>query len=176
MKKCIVACIALCSTVACAKQIGLAGTTPAIFRNRPSHHTHAPVATTPAQTPAQVTPPAMIQPSGPFPYGPAQPPANPTANVDTTTAEDKQTTQVAVANLLTMAASVANIVQNPHNPQSVVQSTQGILNSILNIVAAAVHRSGAKLDQATYLALLSLIDKELHDLVVTQKRALAIDK
>ena len=158
MKKCLVACIALCSTVACAKQIGLAGTTPTCFKGRHSHHTQAPVATTSAQPTAQPAPSA-------------QP-----ANVDTTTAEDKKTTQVAVANLLTMAASVANIVQNHHNPQAVVQSTQGILNSILNIVAAAVHRSGANIDQATYIALLSLIDKELHDLVTTQKRALGIDK
>jgi hypothetical protein len=179
VKKCIVTCIALCSTVACAKQIGLAGTTPSIFKNRPAHHTHAPAHTTPAQPTAQAQPaesnnPIMIQPSGPFPAYPAQPPANPTANVDTTTAEDKQTTQIAVTNLLAMAADVANIVHNPHNPQAVIQNAQGILNSILNIVAAAVHRSGAKIDQATFIALLACIDKELHDLVVTQKRALGM--
>jgi hypothetical protein len=95
-------------------------------------------------------------------------------NNDLTESEEKQTAQVAVANVLTIAANVANIVHNPHNHQAVIHNAQGILNSILNIVAAAAKRSGTNLDQATYIALLSSIDKELHTLVKNKKRSLAI--
>ncbi len=95
--------------------------------------------------------------------------------VDTTTPEEKQTAQTAITSVLTIAASVANIVQNPHNPQAVVHGAQGILNSILNIVAAACKRNGTELDSATYVQLLSCLEKELQDLVATKKKALILE-
>ncbi|MDZ4152134.1 hypothetical protein, partial [Methylicorpusculum sp.] len=129
-------------------------------------HTHP-------QQHAQITPakPTTTEPTK-NPFDPAPTQTNQKENRDTTTAEDKQTTQTAITSVLTIAARVANIVQIPHSPQAVVHGAQGILNSILNIVAAACKRNGTELDQATYVLLLSSLEKELQDLIETKKRAL----
>lgn len=102
---------------------------------------------------------------------PERKPTRPT--VDTTTEEEKQTTQVAIASVLNIAANVANIVQNPHNSQTVIHGTQGILNSILNIVAVACKRNGTELDPATYVLLLSALEKEIQDLVIKKQQSIA---
>ncbi|PKN03372.1 hypothetical protein CVU75_02550 [Candidatus Dependentiae bacterium HGW-Dependentiae-1] len=127
-----------------------------------SHPQHAPIIQ---------TRPTENKPT-PNPFDPSPTPPNQKENKDTTTTEDRQTTQTAITSVLTIAASVANIVQNPHSPQAVVHGAQGILNSILNIVAAACKRNGTELDQATYILLLSSLEKELQDLIETKKRTL----
>lgn len=153
-----------CLTLATLLSVAFATGNTIIPVKRHNHQPHTP--TTSAPTPS--TPHLN-------PFDPVPEPATPKENVDTTTAEEKQTAQTAITSVLTIAASVANIVQNPHNPQAVVHGAQGILNSILNIVAAACKRTGTELDPATYILLLSSLEKELQDLVATKKKALILE-